>query len=54
MRDILHDCGAVAAVEAMIDQRVTEARTALDQAGFAEPAASVLADLVGAATARTA
>ena len=54
LRAIITGCGAVDAVEAMIDEHVARARSVLGEAGFAEPASSVLADLVDAATSRVA
>jgi geranylgeranyl diphosphate synthase type I len=54
LRAIITGCGAVPAVEKMIDDNVDRARSVLGGAGLAEPAASVLADLVDAATSRVA
>jgi geranylgeranyl diphosphate synthase type I len=54
LRGIIVESGAVAAVEAMIDENVDRARSALALGSFAEPAAGVLGDLVTAATQRAA
>jgi geranylgeranyl diphosphate synthase type I len=54
LRAIITGCGAVSAVETMIDENVARARSVLALGSFAEPAASVLGDLVDAATSRVA
>ena len=51
-RTALVDSGALAAVEAMIDDRAEHARRALDRLPLTEPARDVLLALVETATAR--
>jgi geranylgeranyl diphosphate synthase type I len=52
LREVLVDTGALASVEHRIERLVVEALEALGAAHVAEPARTVLRDLVGAATAR--
>jgi geranylgeranyl diphosphate synthase type I len=54
LRQIIVDTGALVAVEALIDQLVTDARQALDESDVAPDARAVLDGLVDAATARVA
>lgn len=54
LRGIIVSTGALAATETLIDELVTQSRTALARAGLGEPARDVLAGLVAAATARAA
>jgi geranylgeranyl diphosphate synthase type I len=54
LREIIVSTGALDAVEQLIDSLVAESRAALSTAGLDEPARSILADLVTAATARAA
>jgi geranylgeranyl diphosphate synthase, type I len=54
VRDVMTASGALAAVEAMIDDRAAQARAALGALALAEPAGSVLASLVETATIRQA
>jgi geranylgeranyl diphosphate synthase type I len=52
LREVLLDTGALASVEHHIERLVGEALTALATTDVAEPARTVLRELVGAATAR--
>ncbi|WP_461022786.1 polyprenyl synthetase family protein [Thalassiella azotivora] len=54
VRDVLRGSGALEETERMIASQVAAARRALDGAQVAEPARTVLLDLVGTATERTA
>lgn len=54
LREIIVSTGALASTEELIDELVARSRAALAAAGLDEPARSVLADLVTAATARAA
>ena len=52
LREVIVDTGALGAVEQLIDSLATQSVEALSTVDLAEPAASVLTDLVAAATAR--
>ena len=52
LREVLVETGALAAVEELIADLVTESRAALDAADVADPAREVLSGLVDAATSR--
>jgi geranylgeranyl diphosphate synthase type I len=54
LREVMVDTGALAAVERLIDELVVAAQEALDAGAVAEPARTVMAGLISAATARAA